>query len=49
MDFHEKMSNAFNRVQNNELNNFAVLSFIDKNPTKKINLRFCKFVLGLIK
>jgi len=44
MDFHEKISNAFNRAQNNDLNNFDMLSFIDKSPTEKINLRFCKYV-----
>ena len=33
MDFHEKISNAFNRAQNNDLNNFDMLSFIDKSPT----------------
>jgi hypothetical protein len=44
MDFNEKISNAFNRAQNNDLNNFDMLSFIDKSPT---NLRFCKYVLGL--
>jgi hypothetical protein len=49
MDFHEKISNAFNRAQNNDLNNFDMLSFIDKSPTEKINLRFCKYVLGLSK
>jgi hypothetical protein len=37
MDFHEKISNAFNRAQNNDLNNFDRLSFIDKSPT---NLNF---------
>ena len=37
MDFHEKISNAFNRAQNNDLNNFDMLSFIDKSPTEKIN------------
>ena len=46
MDFHEKISNVFNRAQNNDLNNFDMLSFIDKSPT---NLRFCKYVLGLSK
>ena len=40
MDFHDKISNAFNRAQNNNLNNFDMLSFIDKSPTEKINLRF---------
>ena len=40
MDFHDKISNAFNRAQNNNLNNFHMLSFIDKSPTEKINLRF---------
>ena len=49
MDFHEKISNAFNRAQNNDLNNFNMLSFIDKSPTEKIDLRFCKYVLGLSK
>ena len=49
MDFHEKISNAFNRAQNNDLKNFDMLSFIDKNPTEKIDLRFCKYVLGLSK
>jgi hypothetical protein len=49
MDFHEKISNVFNRAQNNDLNNFDMLSFIDKSPTEKINLRFCKYVLGLSK
>jgi hypothetical protein len=38
MDFHEKISNAFNRAQNNDLNNFDMLSFIDKSPTEKINI-----------
>jgi hypothetical protein len=37
MDFHEKISNAFNRAQNNDLKNFDMLSFIDKNPTEKID------------
>ena len=49
MDFHEKISNAFNQAQNNDLNNFDMLNFIDKSPTEKINLRFCKYVLGLSK
>ena len=49
MDFHEKISNAFNRAQNNDLKNFDMLSFIDKNPTEKIDLRFCKYVLELSK
>jgi hypothetical protein len=51
MDFHEKISNVFNRAQNNDLNNFDMLSFIYKSPTEKINLRFCKYryVLGLSK
>jgi hypothetical protein len=27
MDFHEKISNAFNRAQNNDLNNFDMFKF----------------------
>ena len=49
MDFHEKISNAFNRAQNNDLNNFDMLNFIDKIQTEKINFRFCKYVLELSK
>ena len=45
----KKFQNVFNRAQNNDLNNFDMLNFIDKSPTEKINLRFCKYVLGLSK
>jgi hypothetical protein len=49
MDFHDIISNAFNRAQNNNLNNFDMLSFIDKSPTKKELMFIIDYILLLEK